>query len=107
MVEGDSVSLGSVNAGVVCKGGSAVNGMLSSGREGRRSRSGLTGECLLRELGREEVFRLCGLGRGEWSTGARLFFCGEKVWLGRLGSTAPLLARLLVWLTDVILELVE
>ena len=67
IVDGDSVSFGSVKAGVGCSGGRAVKEFVISGLEGRlRSLSGLeVGDWPLRELGRDEVLRLCGLGRGE------------------------------------------
>lgn len=107
IVDGDSVSFGSVKAGVVCNGGRAVKGIAISGRDGRRCRSGLVvGDSRFRELGREEVLCRCGLGLGEWSTILRCFLCGENGWVGRLGSAAPLLARCLVWL-DITLEFVD
>lgn len=112
IVDGDSVSFGSVKAGVVCNGGRAVNELVTLCREFRcRCLSGLdVGDWRLREFGREEAGFLCGLARGEWSTGVQLLFCGENVRLGRGGCTAPLLARVLrvfELLTDVTLELVE
>jgi hypothetical protein len=53
----------------------------------------VVGEWPLCELGREEVFRLWGLGRGEWSIGGQFLLGEEKFALAGAGRTAPELAR--------------
>ena len=113
MVDGDSVSFGSVNAGVVCSGGSAVIEFANSGRDGfRLTRCGLaSGEYRVRGGTARGVaaFR-CGLDLGDDSSNPALLRAGgEKCcWLVAICSAAPLLARLrLVLPIDATLEFVE